>query len=38
MRTLVRLLLIAMPLAFAYAIWPVQSALQIREAVIAGDT
>ena len=38
MRTLVRLLLIAIPLAIAYAIWPVQSALQIREAVIAGDT
>jgi hypothetical protein len=38
MRTLVRLLLIAMPLAIAYAIWPVQSALEIREAVIAGDT
>jgi len=38
MRTLLRLLLIAMPLAIAYALWPVQSALQIREAVIAGDT
>jgi hypothetical protein len=38
MRTLVRLLLVAMLLAIAYAIWPVQSALQIREAVIAGDT
>jgi hypothetical protein len=38
MRTLVRFLLIAIPLALAYAIWPVQSALQIREAVIAGDT
>lgn len=38
MRTLVRFLLIAMPLALAYALWPVQSALQIREAVIAGDT
>ena len=38
MRTLVKTLLIAIPLAIAYAIWPVQSALQIREAVIAGDT
>ena len=38
MRWLVRLLVVGVPLAIAYAIWPVQSALQIREAVIAGDT
>jgi len=38
MRWLVRLLVVGVPLAVAYAIWPVQSALQIREAVIAGDT
>ena len=38
MRTLVRCLLIAMLLAIAYAIWPLLSALQIREAAIAGDT
>jgi hypothetical protein len=38
MRWLVRLLVVGVPLAIAYAIWPLQSALQIREAVIAGDT
>jgi len=38
MRWLVRLMVVAVPLAIAYALWPVQSALEIREAVIAGDT
>jgi len=38
MRWLVRLMVVGVPLAIAYALWPVQSALEIREAVIAGDT
>jgi hypothetical protein len=38
MRWFVRLFIVAVPLALGYALWPVHSALQIREAVIAGDT
>jgi hypothetical protein len=37
MRRLGRLLLVTVSLALAYALWPVQAALEIREAVIAGD-
>ena len=29
---------VLLPLAIAYAAWPVRSALEIREAVVAGDT
>ena len=32
------LILVLLPLALAYAAWPIYSALEIREAVIAGDT
>ena len=39
MRRLVKvLILVLLPLALAYAAWPIYSALEIREAVIAGDT
>jgi hypothetical protein len=39
MRRLVKvLILVLLPLAIAYAAWPIYSALEIREAVIAGDT
>jgi len=38
MRWLVRGLLIALPIACLYAAWPIQSALEIREAIAAGDT
>ena len=38
MRWLVRALLVAVPLLVAYAAWPVSAALEIREAVVAGDT
>jgi hypothetical protein len=38
MRWLMRGLLIALPIACLYAAWPVQSALEIREAIAAGDT
>ena len=39
MRWLVKaLVFVLLPLALAYAAWPVHSALEIREAVIAGDT
>jgi Protein of unknown function (DUF2939) len=38
MRWLVRALLVVVPLAIAYAAWPVSAALEIREAVVAGDT
>jgi hypothetical protein len=32
------LILVLLPLAVAYAAWPIYSALEIREAVVAGDT
>ena len=39
MRRLVKvLILVLLPLAIACAAWPIYSALEIREAVIAGDT
>jgi hypothetical protein len=38
MRWLARVLIVLVPLALAYMVWPVHSALQIREAFIAGDT
>ena len=39
MRRLVKVvILVLLPLALAYAVWPIYSALEIREAVIAGDT
>jgi DUF2939 family protein len=39
MRRLIKvLILVLLPLALAYAAWPIYSALEIREAVIAGDT
>ena len=38
MRWLVRALVVVLPLAIAYAAWPVHAALEIREAVVAGDT
>jgi hypothetical protein len=38
MRRLVRVLVIALSLAVAYTVWPIHSALEIREAVVAGDT
>lgn len=38
MRRLIKvLILVLLPLALAYAAWPIYSALEIREAVIAGD-
>jgi len=38
MRRLVKVvILVLLPLALAYAAWPIYSALEIREAVIAGD-
>ena len=39
MRRLIKvLILVLLPLSLAYAAWPIYSALEIREAVIAGDT
>jgi Protein of unknown function (DUF2939) len=38
MRRLMRVLLYAFVLGVAYAVWPVHTALEIREAMIAGDT
>ena len=39
MRRLVKIFVfVVVPLALAYAAWPVYAALEIREAVIAGDT
>jgi hypothetical protein len=38
MRWLLRALMLMLPLAIAYAAWPVHAALEIREAVVAGDT
>jgi hypothetical protein len=38
MRRLVKGLLFAFVLAVAYGVWPVHTALEIREAMIAGDT
>jgi hypothetical protein len=38
MRRLIKAVLLAMPLGLAYLAWPVYSALEIREAIIAGDT
>lgn len=37
MRILVRLLVLTLPLAALYVAWPIYSALQIREAMVAGD-
>lgn len=38
MRKIVKLLLVVLVAAVIYAAWPVQAALEIREALIAGDT
>jgi len=38
MRRLVKVLILALPLAIAYLAWPVFAALEIREAIVAGDT
>jgi hypothetical protein len=38
MRRLIKVLILALPLALAYLAWPAYSALAIREAIIAGDT
>ena len=38
MRRLIKILVLVMPLGLAYLAWPVHSALEIREAIIAGDT
>jgi hypothetical protein len=38
MRRLTKVLILALPLALAYLAWPVYSALEIREAIVAGDT
>lgn len=38
MRLLLRTLVLAVPLALAYLAWPVVTALQVREAIVAGDT
>ena len=38
MRKILKLLLVAVIAAVAYAAWPVQAALEIREALVAGDT
>jgi hypothetical protein len=37
MKRIVRFLLVSLGVAVAYAVWPVYSALVIREAIIAGD-
>jgi hypothetical protein len=38
MRRLIKVLVLALPLVLAYLAWPVYSALEIREAMVAGDT
>jgi hypothetical protein len=38
MRLLLRTLVLAVPLVLAYLAWPVVTALQVREAMVAGDT
>jgi hypothetical protein len=38
MRRLIKVFILALPLALAYLAWPVYSALEIREAIVAGDT
>jgi hypothetical protein len=38
MRRLVKIVLIGLGVTIAYALWPVQAALDIREALVAGDT
>jgi hypothetical protein len=38
MRKLIKVLILALPMALAYVAWPVHAALEIREAIIAGDT
>ena len=38
MRRLLKILILALPLAVAYLAWPVFAALEIREAIVAGDT
>jgi hypothetical protein len=38
MRRLARVLLFALPLTIAYLGWPVYTALEIRDAIVAGDT
>jgi len=37
MRRLIKVFILALPLALAYVAWPVHTALEIREAIIAGD-
>ena len=38
MRGLIKVLILALPLVFAYLAWPVYSAFEIRNALVAGDT
>ena len=38
MRWLVRVLVLALPFVLGYLVWPVHSALEIREAIVVGDT
>ena len=38
MRKLIKVLILASPLLLAYLAWPVHAALEIREAIVAGDT
>jgi len=38
MRQLIKVLLLALPLVLAYLAWPIFSALEIRDAMVAGDT
>ena len=37
MRRLVKALILALPLVLAYLAWPVLTALEVREAIVAGD-
>ena len=38
MRRLIKVLILALPLVLAYLAWPIFSALEIRDAIVAGDT
>jgi len=38
MRRLLKVLILALPLVLAYLAWPIFSALEIRDAMVAGDT
>jgi hypothetical protein len=37
MRRLLKVVILVLPLVLAYLVWPVHTALEIREAIIAGD-